>query len=104
MVDKKEGINPTETFTSNLINGERIPDIFMQSCPHCYSEDVTFSRKYETKNNGERSLYICQDCGAYFSETYGTPIADLSTPLSDVARVLKARDGRNGIKCIAKSI
>ena len=58
MVNKKEGINPTETFTSNLINGERIPDIFMQNCPHCYSEDVTFSRKYETKNNGER-ISLC---------------------------------------------
>ena len=94
---KKEGTTPPDIYRSTLFNGERIPDIFMQNCPHCYSEDVKVSSKYETKNNGERSLYTCQDCGAYFSETYGTPIADLSTPLSDVARVLKARTEGMGL-------
>jgi len=91
MVISQQGINSTEAFTDNLFNGGGTPDIFRRNCPHCHSEDVKFDSHYETKNNGERTLYSCQDCGAYFAETYGTPIAGLATPLSAIARVLKAR-------------
>ena len=36
-------------------------------------------------------MYQCCDCETYFSETYGSPIAELNTPVSEVAKVLKAR-------------
>ena len=91
MVISQQGINPTQTFTDILFNGEGDPDIFMQNCPHCHSENTEFTRKYQTKNNGERNLYTCKDCEACFSETYGTPIAGLDTPLSQICLVLKAR-------------
>ena len=80
-----------EVLTSPLFDRVGIPDIFKQNCPQCHREDVKFGSQYETKNNGERILYHCPDCGAYFSETYGTPIAGLTTPLSQVAQVLTAR-------------
>jgi len=91
MVTKKEEINSTETFTSILFNEEGKPDIFMQNCPHCHSADVKIGNKYETKQNGECTLYAYQNCGASFSETYGSPIAGLTTPLSEIVKVLKAR-------------
>lgn len=91
MVLKKKELNPTEAFAGTLFNAKGQPDIFMNNCPYCHSENTKISRKYETKNNGERTIHSCQDCGASFSETYGTPIADLTTPLSEVAKVLKAR-------------
>jgi len=91
MVTKEEEINFTDVFTSILFNGEGQPDIFMQNCPHCHSADVKIDSKYKTKHNGERTLYACQDCGASFSETYGSPISGLTTPLSEIAKVLKAR-------------
>ena len=91
MVMSKQENNSTEAFTDILFNRDGIPDLFMQNCPHCYSENVEFKRHYKTKNNGQRTLYTCQNCEACFSETYGTPIAGLDTPLSDISRVLKAR-------------
>ena len=91
MTRNKAEINPTEVFTGKLLNREGEPDLFRKSCPHCHGENTKVSRSYETKNNGEREIYTCQDCGTSFSETYGTPIAGLTTPLSEVIKVLKAR-------------
>jgi len=84
-------INPLEAFTSSPLNVEAAPNPFLRDCPHCHNEHVKSNHVYQTKYNGERTIYVCQDCGSYFSETYGTPIAGLSTPLSEVIKVLKAR-------------
>ena len=86
-----QGINALEAFTNSTLNTESGSDPFLRNCPYCHSEHVKTSHRYQTQNNGERTIYICQDCGSFYSETYGTPIAGLTTPLSQIIQVLKAR-------------
>ena len=71
-------------------------------CPHCHSDDVTIHHVYQTQNHGERTMHQCCDCGAYFSETYGSPIADLNTPVSEIAKVLKARTEGMGLNAAVR--
>jgi transposase-like protein len=65
--------------------------LFKKNCPHCYSEKVKIHSHYQTKDNGERKMFICQECRSCFAETYGSVIAGLETPLSEIVKVLKAR-------------
>lgn len=92
-----------ETLTNKFFDGASTPDLLARPCPHCHSEEVTISHQYETKNNGERTLYSCLDCGASFSQTYGSPIAGLTTPLSEIIKVLKARMEGMGLNATAKT-
>jgi transposase-like protein len=46
-------------------------------------------KKYSTVHNSERHLLKCNECGNIFSETIGTPIQDIKSPLSKLASVLK---------------
>jgi transposase-like protein len=88
-----------------LFNREGKLDIFMQNCPHYHSGDIKNYSKYKTKLNGEHTLYACQNCGASFSETYGSPISGLTTLLSEIAKVLKARmEGMGRLKYIREGI
>ena len=84
-------INPADAFTSSPVNAGTTPNPFLRNCPHCHSEQVKASHRYQTQHNGERTIQVCQDCGFYFSETYGTAIAGLTTPLSEIIQVLKSR-------------
>jgi transposase-like protein len=68
---------------------ERKPYISRKTVPHCYSENVKIHSHYQTKGNGERKMFICQECGSCFAETYGSVIAGLETPLSEIVKVLK---------------
>ena len=70
---------------------EKEDTLFQKNCPHCYSENVKIHSHYQTTGNGERKMFICQDCRSCFTETYGTVIAGLATPLSEIIKVLKAR-------------
>lgn len=84
-------MNPLDAFSSTLLNRGSGPNPFLRNCPHCHSEYIKASHQYQTQSSGKRTIFICQDCSAYFSETYGTPVAGLNTPLSEIAKVLKAR-------------
>lgn len=84
------GLNPLDGFSGSTLNGSSL-NPFLRNCPHCHSENIKNSHRYKTQHNGERTIHICQDCGSYFSDTYGTPIAGLTTPLSEIITVLKAR-------------
>lgn len=95
-------INPAEAFTSSPVNAGTTPNPFRRNCPHCHSEQVKASHRYQTQHNGERTLHVCQDCGCYFSETYGTPIAGLTTPLSEIIKVLKARTEGMGLNAAVR--
>ena len=70
---------------------EKEDALFKKNCPHCYSENVKIHSHYQTKGNGERKMFICQECSSCFAETYGSVIAGLETPLSEIVKVLKAR-------------
>ncbi len=60
-------------------------------CPYCNSEEHIHHRNYETLNNGSRVLYRCAGCLRVFSETKGTFLEGLRTPISSIIRVLKSR-------------
>ena len=68
-------------------------DITIIHCPNCQGNDIHRHTVYETKNNGERFVYKCSQCGEYFSETKNTPAEGLRKPLSVVSDVLNARTG-----------
>jgi len=61
------------------------------SCPSCGSQDLKNHRRYETVHNGPRELHECKACGTIFSETWGTPMKDLKSPISKVASVIRVR-------------
>ena len=66
-------------------------NLFTYACPECGSEDVCADHQYKTKNYGVRTIYHCRKCDIYFSETFGRPIAGLTTALSRIIEILKAR-------------
>ena len=53
-------------------------------------------------NYGERSIFNCVSCDVYFSETYGTPIAKLTTPLSRIIQILKVRSRGMSLNAVAQ--
>ena len=73
-----------------------------KNCPHCYSEKVNIHSHYQTKGNGERKMFICQECTSCFTETYGSVIAGLETPLSEIVKVLKTRMEGIGLNAAAR--
>ncbi len=53
-------------------------------------------------HNGLRELYECIDCGNIFSETQGTPMQDIKSPISKVAGVLKVRSEGLGVRATGR--
>jgi transposase-like protein len=78
-------------------------NLFSHPCPECGSEDVYADHQYKTKNNGVRKIYHCRRCDIYFSETFGTPIAGLTTNLSRIIEILKARSEGMGLNATART-
>jgi len=58
---------------------------------------------YQTKENGERKMLLCQECKSYFAETHGTVIAGLGTPLSEITRVLKTKMEGMGLNAAVRT-
>lgn len=84
-------VNNYETLANPCSEPVTTAKIKISPCPHCRSKNVRVHHCYQTKMNGERKLYQCQDCERYFAETYGSPIAGLTTELSKICQVIKAR-------------
>ncbi|UXE61237.1 MAG: IS1 family transposase [Woronichinia naegeliana WA131] len=82
---------------------EKEDALFKKNCPHCYSENVKIHSHYQTKGNGERKMFICQECSSCFAETYGSVIAGVETPLSEIVKVLKARMEGIGLNAAARA-
>ena len=78
-------------------------NLFADVCPECKSEDVCVDHQYKTKNYGVRKIYYCRRCDIYFSETFGTPIAGLTTKLSRIVEILKARSEGMGLNATART-
>lgn len=73
-------------------------------CPLCGEEDAVQSHsRYHTQGNGERTIYRCHYCDIYYSETFGTPIAGLSTPLSRIIEILTVRSEGMSLNATARS-
>ena len=77
--------------------------LFKKNCPHCYSEKVKIHSHYQTKGNGERKMFICQKCRCYFTETHGTVIEGIETPLSEIVKVLNARMEGMGLNAAVRT-
>lgn len=77
-------------------------DILNKQCPTCQSDAIKPHMIYTTKANGQRTLYQCHNCGAYFSETKHTVLEGLRTPLSKIWEVLDARAEGMGLNAVAR--
>ena len=71
-------------------------------CPHCQSKETVAFMRYDTVNNGERTLFRCPACSTCFSETRGTPMENLKSPISKVAAALKIRCEGLGLRATAR--
>ncbi len=71
-------------------------------CPDCQSSETEPFKKYNTVHNGERCLCKCIECGNIFSETYGTPMQDIKSPISKVAAALKIRSEGMGLRATGR--
>lgn len=79
-------------------------ELFSHSCPCCgSSQRVHPHTRYTTQAHGCRTIYHCRDCDIYYSETFATPIAGLTTPLSRIIKVLKARSEGMGLNATART-
>ncbi len=71
-------------------------------CPDCQSSETEPFKKYDTVHNGERRLYKCGECVNVFSETSGTPMQDIKSPISKVASALKIRSEGMGLRATGR--
>jgi transposase-like protein len=78
-------------------------DLFSHPCPCCGSNKTRPHARYTTVSHGERTIYHCFECDIYFSETFATPIADLTTPLSRIITILKSRSEGMSLNAIART-
>ena len=60
-------------------------------CPDCHVENIRFDYEYNTTSNGCRKMFLCQDCGASFSETKNTFLAGIEKPASTIWSAINAR-------------
>jgi transposase-like protein len=78
-------------------------DLFSYPCPNCGSQDVGVHTHYKSKNHGTRIIYRCRSCDIYYSETFATLIAGLTTPLSRITSVLMARSEGMGLNATSRT-
>ena len=78
-------------------------DLFSHPCPGCASNDVHPHTCYSTQTHGTRTVYHCRGCDIYYSETFATPIAGLTTPLSRIIKILKARSEGMSLNATART-
>jgi len=74
----------------------------MPVCPACGSRDTAGHGRYETVHNGIRSLHACTACGEVFSETTGTPMQGIKTPIGKVVAALRLRGEGMGLRATAR--
>lgn len=78
-------------------------ELLAMDCPYCSSPHFRVHCTYPTQHHGRRTLYECQGCGAYFSETKNPLREGLKTPLRVVWRVLNARTEGMGLNATART-
>ncbi len=78
-------------------------ELLRLKCPVCHAADIQHHSPYTTKNYGDRIIYKCNTCPAYFSETKNTFLEGLKTPVSVIWEVLKARTEGMGLNAAART-
>ena len=72
------------------------------TCPNCGSDHLANHKTYQTVHNGVRELHECEACGNIFSETWGTPMKNLKSPISKVASVIRVRSEGLGLRATGR--
>ena len=78
-------------------------DLFSHPCPCCGSNEIRRHTSYKTLADDVRTIYHCFDCDIYFSETFATPMAGLTTPLSRIITILKSRSEGMSLNAVART-
>jgi len=78
-------------------------ELFSHACPNCRNTEVSTHTRYTTQMHGTRTIYHCRQCDIYYSETFATPIAGLTTPLSQIIEILKARSEGLSLNATART-
>ena len=76
--------------------------LFKIRCSECNSENKKLHTTYTVNGGEQRQIFSCKDCGNHFSETKGTPLEGLKTPLSFIILVLNAVNEGLGINATAR--
>ncbi len=74
-----------------------------QHCPECKGKEFKPHTTYTVNSGEQRTLYQCQACEAYFSETKNTPLEGLKTPLSRISTILEAINNELGINAACRT-
>ena len=78
-------------------------DLFKSLCPQCYTDNSTMHTTYTVQGDQTRHILYCYACDNYFSETNGTPLAGLRTPLSRIQQILTAVHEGLGINAACRT-
>ena len=74
-----------------------------QHCPECQAEQIKRHTGYTVQDGESRTIFQCQECGNYFSETKNTPLEGLQTPISRISQVLAAINDGMGINAACRT-
>lgn len=78
-------------------------DIFNSLCPNCYTDNKSVHTTYAVQCSQQtRCIFRCRQCKTFFSETAGTLLAGLRTPLSRIAQILSAVHDGLGINATCR--
>ena len=72
-------------------------------CLECNSENFKRHCRYKVKRGEVRTLFVCQDCRNYFSETKNTPLERLNTPVSRISLVMEAINDGMGLNAACRT-
>jgi len=73
------------------------------TCPSCSSSNLSIHTRYTVKSeNEERRIYQCNGCAEYFSETKGTPLEGLRTPISRIAQIIQSLNEGQSINAVIR--
>ncbi len=72
-------------------------------CPSCDTADVKVHSRYRVQCGEQRTVYCCPNCACYFSETYGTALAGLRTPLSRIQQIFDALNDGMGLNAVCRT-
>lgn len=72
-------------------------------CPRCDTSDVKVHTRYRVQGAEQRKVYGCAQCACYFSETFGTALAGLRTPLSRIQQIFDALNDGMGVNAACRT-
>jgi transposase-like protein len=78
-------------------------ELLKKKCPNCNSYNKRVHRKYSTINHGSRTIYQCEECSTYFSETKNTFLENIKKPVSVIWQVIKVRTEGMGVNAAART-